>query len=170
MDVVRLQSLTSCSGDIQRRITSENQKKTVVTECGFRTHSLYIECYCFDSHPWDRLYWHVSPGSAMKISRYVKIGHSYLSFIQKCPSIRRYIIYAIQTAFLIRLRAKTTCTESKIRLSKIWGSQSDSYECCHLLGHCIPTFFLSCTSWLGLSFMSTPSLHYPRLSLKKVFF
>jgi hypothetical protein len=33
-----------------------------------------------------------------------------------------------------------------------------------------PTFFLSRTPWLGFSFMSTPSLHYPHPSLKKVFF
>jgi hypothetical protein len=38
------------------------------------------------------------------------------------------------------------------------------------LDQCIPTFFLSCTPWLGFSFMSTPSLHYPHPSLKKVFF
>jgi hypothetical protein len=40
----------------------------------------------------------------------------------------------------------------------------------YCLEQCIPTFFLSHTPWLGFSFMSTPSLHYPRPSLKKVFF
>jgi hypothetical protein len=39
----------------------------------------------------------------------------------------------------------------------------------HSLGQCIPSFFLSRTPWLSFSFMSTPSLHYPLPSLKKVF-
>jgi hypothetical protein len=37
------------------------------------------------------------------------------------------------------------------------------------LVHRFPTLFLSRTPWLGFSFMSSPSLHYPRPSLEKVF-
>jgi hypothetical protein len=38
------------------------------------------------------------------------------------------------------------------------------------LDQCIRTFFLSRTPWLGFSFMSTPSHHYPRPFLKSFLF
>jgi hypothetical protein len=38
------------------------------------------------------------------------------------------------------------------------------------VAQCIPNLFSSRTPWLGFSFMSTPSLHYPRPITQKVFF
>jgi hypothetical protein len=66
--------------------------------------------------PKDGLSHQVSRNSATKLSRYIKIGHGYLLFIQNYPSTRWYISYAVQTEFTNRLGEKTFCTESKIRL------------------------------------------------------
>jgi hypothetical protein len=51
----------------------------------------------------------------------------------------------------------------------VWPCSWQWLESSYSLDQCTPTFFLSRTPWLGFSFMSTPSLHYPRPSLEEVF-
>jgi hypothetical protein len=55
-------------------------------------------------------------------------------------------------------------------LRKIDNSLNMCYEFVYYLSQRFPTFFLSRTPLLGFSFMSTPSLHYPRPALKTFFF
>lgn len=92
-------------------------KTKLVTEHGgplIRTPTLYFERSSVDSRPENGLSRQVSRNSPMKLSRYIKIGHGYLFFIQ---NYRWYLSYAVETEFMNRLREKTFCIEGKIRLS-----------------------------------------------------